>query len=137
MAWKAFAVLYILGLTFGLIVGANILLSSGAQLTLAIQILGGVSLLLGAVTAIGLVAYAFNLHVTFFGLWRPFGWLLGILLGGLSLLGVVQFVIRFEGHEDLTSLLWLSLSLLVNYFSWLGVWRHGRRMAAITNQVTR
>ncbi|MBV7517373.1 hypothetical protein [Ensifer sp. ENS12] len=129
--WKAFAVLYVLGLVFCLVIAANLLLSSWGQMSLAIVILGGVSTAIATLAAIGLVAYAFNLQLPPFGLWRPYSWLLGILLGGLSLISVVQFVARFERSDDLTSLLWLSLSLLVNYFSWLGVWRYGRRMKAV------
>lgn len=130
--WKVFAVLYVVGLAFGLVFVGYVMMSLGGQLTLASKILGGVSFAMALVTAIGLVAYAFNLHVPPFGLWRPFSWLLGILLGGLSLLSIVRFVAQFESSNGITSLLWFSLSLLVNYFSWLGVWRYGRRMTAIT-----
>lgn len=129
--WKAFAILYVFGLAFGLVIAATLMLGAWEEMALAAKILGGVSTAMATLTAIGLVAYAFNLHVPAFGLWRPYSWLLGILLGGLSVIGVVRFVAQFERGDDLISLLWLSLSLLVNYFSWLGIWRYGRRTTAI------
>lgn len=129
--WKAFAIFYVLSLAFGLVIGATLLLGFWDEMAYGIKILAGVSLVMALATAIGLVAYAFNLQVRPFGFWRPYSWLLGILLGGLSLISVVRFAGQFEGGDDLTSLLWLCLSLLVNYFSWLGIWRYGRRVKAI------
>lgn len=129
--WKAFAIFYVLSLTFGLVIGATMLLGLWDEMAYGIKILGGISLVTALATAIGLVAYAFNLRVPPFGFWRPYSWLLGILLGGLSLISVVRFAGQFEGGDDLTTLLWLCLSLLVNYFSWLGIWRYGRRVKAI------
>ncbi|KSV92406.1 hypothetical protein [Sinorhizobium sp. GL28] len=32
-------------------------------------------------------------------------------------------------HGGVSTFLWLALSLLLNYFSWLGVWRYGRRVS--------
>ena len=129
--WKAFAIFYVLSLTFGLVIGATMLLGLWDEMAYGIKILGGISLVTALATAIALVAYAFNLRVPPFGFWRPYSWLLGILLGGLSLISVVRFAGQFEGGDDLTTLLWLYLSLLVNYFSWLGIWRYGRRVKAI------
>ncbi|WP_077960616.1 hypothetical protein [Ensifer adhaerens] len=128
--WKAFAIFYVLSLAFGLVIGATLLLGLWDEMAYGIKILGSVSLVMALATAIGLVAYAFNLHVPPFGLWRPYSWFLGILLGALSVISVVRFAAQYEGGDDLVTLLWLSLSLLVNYFSWLGVWRYGRRMKA-------
>ncbi|OCP17714.1 hypothetical protein BC361_09825 [Ensifer sp. LC54] len=129
--WKVFAVLYSLAFAIGLVFAGYVMLSLGVQLTSSTKIIGGAIMAMTLVTAIGLVAYAFNLHVPPFGFWRPFGWLLGIALGCLSLLNIVRFVGLLEGGDNFTSLLWISMSLLVNYFSWLGVWRYGRRLSAI------
>lgn len=129
--WKAFAIFYVLSLAFGLVIGATLLLGLWDEMAYGIKILGSISLVMALATAIGLVAYAFNLQVPPFGFWRPYSWLLGILLAGLSLIGVVRFAGQFEGGDDLVNLLWLSLFLLVNYFSWLGVWRYGRRVSVL------
>lgn len=129
--WKAFAIFYVLSLAFGLVIGATLLLGLWDEMAYGIKILGGISLVMALATAVGLVAYAFDLQVPPFGFWRPYSWLLGILLGALSLISVVRFAGQFEGGDDITPLLWLCLSLLVNYFSWLGIWRYGRRVKAI------
>ncbi|KQX60474.1 MULTISPECIES: hypothetical protein [unclassified Ensifer] len=71
----------------------------------------------------------------------------GVLLGGyimagrsvpMSTIGLglasVAFVMAFAtipagSDVGVTNLIWLVLGLALNYFSWLGVWRYGRRMA--------
>jgi hypothetical protein len=60
--WKAFAIFYVLSLAFGLVIGATLLLSFWDEMAYGIKILGGVSLVMALATAIGLVAYAFNLQ---------------------------------------------------------------------------
>lgn len=124
--WRVFAVFYGIGFVLGLIVIANLLLANAElQLALAFAALVCAGVAIAFLTAIGLLAYAFNLNVPAPALWRPFGWVLGIWLVGLSLVVVANAAPQLARLEAIT-LVWLSLAILVNYFSWLGVWRYGR-----------
>ncbi|HEV7307624.1 hypothetical protein [Ensifer sp.] len=128
--WKMFAVIYGVGFVLGLIVIANLLLANPElQLTLAFAGLICAGVAIAFLTLIGLLAYAFNLTVRPIALWRPFGRLLAIWLAGVSLVGAVNLMPQPSGQAGIASMLWLLLALLVNYFSWLGVWRYARRVA--------
>lgn len=132
--WKAFAVLYCLLATFGMVLGGY-LVATRAMLASTIGLgLSSVMFVMVFLITVGLVAYAFKLNVPPYGLWRPLSWLAGVYQLLVSLLSVLRFVKMFSAApagSDLgvTNLIWLILILALNYFSWLGVWRYGQRMA--------
>lgn len=135
--WKAFAVFY--GLLF--IVGIGLVFyplppEVALQLSAADKTFGYASLAAAFVTATGLIAYAFDLHVPPFALWRPTSWLLGGWMLFASLVSVWDFVTLLSAPQPgsegaISALAGLLVNLLISYFGWLGVWRYGRRMRAI------
>lgn len=132
--WKAFAVFYCLLATFGVLLGGYIMAGRSVPMSTIGLGLASVAFVMALLTAVGLVAYAFNLNAPPYGLWRPLGWLIGVYQLLVSLLSVVRFAQMFAtipagSDVGVTNLIWLVLGLALNYFSWLGVWRYGRRMA--------
>jgi hypothetical protein len=132
--WKIFAVLYSLAFAFGLVF-IGYLAAIGALLGLSsigwIMIYTSMFMALG--TTIGLVAYAFNLNVPPLALWRPFSWLAGVWAFFASYTSFTKFLsvaAGSSGNDLITNVLWLSLALAIHGFSWLGVWRYGRRVSA-------
>lgn len=131
--WKIFAVLYSLAFVFGLVF-IGYLIASGALLGVSsvgwIMIYTSLFMALG--TTIGLVGYAFKLNVPPLALWRPFSWLTGVwalLASYTSFTKFLSVAASSSGNDHITNVLWLSLALAIHCFSWLGVWRYGRRVS--------
>lgn len=131
--WKIFAVLYSLAFAFGLVF-TGYLITIGALLGLTslgwIMIYTSFVMTLG--TTIGLVAYAFNLNVPPSDLWRPFSWLAGawaLFASYVSLTKFLSAAAGSSGNDLIASILGLSVVLAIHFFSWLGVWRYGRRVS--------
>lgn len=133
--WKAFAVLYGLILIFLLSLAFVTLPPEIArQLSSADRALFYVGLVVEFAVTIGLFAYAFDLKIPPFSLWRPFSWFLAGWCVYTSLVKVWDLVTLITspqpGDEGLISgFLGLLLLLLLNYFGWLGVWRYGQRVS--------
>lgn len=132
--WKAFALLY--GLIFVFLLAlAFYPLPPEVTLDLSAndRALFYASLIVDFATATGLFAYAFDLKIPPFSLWRPFSWLLAGWLLYTSLARGWDFVTLLTapqpGDEGVISAsLGLLLLLLLNYFGWLGVWRYADRI---------
>ncbi|NVD39096.1 hypothetical protein HT585_09540 [Ensifer sp. HO-A22] len=135
--WKIFAVLYSLAFAFGLVfVGYLVAIDALVGLTSLGWIVISASMVMALGTTIGLVAYAFNLNVPPLALWRPFSWLAVVWALFASYTSFTKFLSMAagsSGNDLITNVLWLSLALAINYFSWLGVWRYGRRVSIIAN----
>ncbi|WDZ75135.1 hypothetical protein PWG15_10915 [Ensifer adhaerens] len=132
--WRAFAVFYCLLATFGAVLGGYVLASRPVWTSAIGLSLASVAFVMVLLTAVGLVAYAFKLNAPPYGLWRPLSWIIGVYQLLVSLLSVVRFAQMYSAvpagsDVGVTNLIWLVLGLALNYFSWLGVWRHGQRMA--------
>ncbi|SDA79251.1 hypothetical protein [Sinorhizobium sp. NFACC03] len=93
-----------------------------------------VGLVVEFAVTIGLFAYAFDLTIPPFPLWRPFSWFLAGWCLYTSLAKVwdlVSLITAPQGGDEslLSGFFGLLLLLLLNYFGWLGVWRYGQRVS--------
>jgi len=133
--WKAFAVLY--GLIFIFLLSLAFVTlppEIARQLSSADRALFYVGLVVEFAVTIGLFAYAFDLKIPPFPLWRPFSWFLAGWCLYTSLAKVwdlVSLITAPQGGDEslLSGFFGLLLLLLLNYFGWLGVWRYGQRVS--------
>lgn len=132
--WKAFAVLY--GLIFIFLPSlafVSLPPEIARQLSSADRGLLHVGLVVEFAVTIGLFAYAFDLKIPPFSLWRPFSWLIAGWFLYTSLAEGWDFVALFVAPQPadeslLSGFLGLLVVLLLNYFGWLGVWRYAGRL---------
>ncbi|HEV7323096.1 MAG TPA: hypothetical protein VGO04_31210 [Ensifer sp.] len=132
--WKAFAVLYCLFLLFGVLLTGYMILHGVVAQSPIVRAIIVPAFVIAGLTAVGLVAYGFNLNAPLPALWRPFSWVLGVWQLAFSLLNIKRALSIISalpaGSDDgVKTMLWLALMLFVNYITWLGVWRYGRRVA--------
>lgn len=132
--WKLFAILYSVLLVISVLLIGFLILSGAIPASTFRGALLGVISIMAVLTNIGLIAYAFGLNVPPLAIWRPFSWLLGAWQVVFSLLSITRSVsvitaLPTGSYIGVSTILWLVLSLLINYFSWLAVWRYGQRVS--------